>query len=460
MSTKYPRRQFIQDSGIGLSSMAIASLLSRQSMATTSDEKAVARSVIFLYMSGGPSQVDTFDPKPALKKYAGQDVPESIARNVPPIKRSGLKNVMPSHWEFKQYGESGIPVSALLSHTAEHVDDLCVIRSVQHRNPVHGPGECVCLTGVSNGERPSIGAWSTYALGSDNENLPSFMAMNIHSDGMQYPQRAGWSTGFLPSKHQGILINPKTGIQHTQLPKGTIKERREKQLQLLEFLNEQHRKAKLNDDALQARIKSYEMTGRMQVAAPELFEWETTETNATKMLYGIAEENTHDTAVACLLGRRMVERGVRFVQIRVGGWDAHGNIKSNHTRQAARTDKPIAGLLTDLKQRGLLDSTLLVWAGEFGRTPTMEGKANGRDHSPNGYSIWLAGGGVRGGQIIGQTDDLGYVVTERPVSPFDYHATILAALGVNPAELSYNHLGRDETPLFNDGAVIPEVFNS
>ena len=460
MSTSISRRAFLNHSSVGMTGLtSIALACTLQPAPLLGNHQARARSVIFLYMSGGPSQVDTFDPKPDLAKYSGQRVPESIAKNIPPIKRSGLSNVMPSHWKFKQHGESGIPVSALLPYTAKHVDDLCVIRSVQHRNPVHGPGECVCLTGVASGERPSIGAWSTYALGSSNENLPSFMAMNIHSDGMQFPQRAGWSTGFLPPKHQGVIINPETGIQFTQLPKGTPKELREQQLQLLEFLNQQHRQGKLNSDALLARIKAYEMTGRMQIAAPELFDWRTQETDTTQHLYGIPEDDSHDTGVACLLGRRMVERGVRFVQIRVGGWDAHGNIKANHTRQAARTDKPIAGLLADLKQKGLFESTLVVWAGEFGRTPTMEGRANGRDHSPSGYTIWMAGGGIRGGQIIGQTDDLGYVAIDRPVSPFDYHATILQALGVNPAELSYNHLGRDETPLFNDGGVIEEVFD-
>mgnify|MGYP001173146199 FL=1 len=458
MSINPQRRAFLRQSAVsmtGLTSIALASSL--QPTLLRGNERKIARSVIFLYMSGGPSQVDTFDPKPALATYSGQNVPESIARNVPPIKRSGLNNIMPSHWSFQPHGESGIPVSELLPHTAQHADDLCVIRSVKHLNPVHGPGECVCLTGVAGGDRPSIGAWTTYALGNINENLPTFMAMNIHSDGMQFPQRAGWSTGFLPAKHQGVVINPATGIKFTDLPEDTPQQRRIQQLQLLDFLNEKHRKDKLNADLLQARIKSYEMTAKMQVAAPELFDWETKESEATRILYGIGKENSHETGVACLMGRRMVERGVRFVQIRVGGWDAHGNIKSNHSRQAARTDKPIAGLLRDLKQRGLLTSTLVVWAGEFGRTPTMEGTANGRDHSPNGYSIWMAGGGVRGGQIIGQTDDLGYVATERPVSPFDYHATILAALGIDPAKLSYNHLGREETPLFNDGAVIEEV---
>lgn len=459
MSINPQRRAFLQHSAVsmtGLTGIALASSL--QPAPLLSSERSAARSVIFLYMSGGPSQVDTFDPKPALATYSGQDVPESIARNVPPIKRSGLNNIMPSHWSFRKHGESGIPVSELLPYTAEHVDDLCVIRSVQHLNPVHGPGECVCLTGVASGDRPSIGAWTTYALGSVNENLPTFMAMNIHSDGMQFPQRAGWSTGFLPARHQGVVINPATGIKFTDLPAGTPQQRRTQQLRLLKFLNENHRKNKLNADALQARIKSYEMTANMQVAAPELFDWKTKESEAIQMLYGIDRENSHETGVACLMGRRMVERGVRFVQIRVGGWDAHGNIKSNHSRQAARTDKPIAGLLKDLKQRGLLDSTLVVWAGEFGRTPTMEGTANGRDHSPNGYTIWMAGGGVQGGQILGQTDDLGYVATERPVTPFDYHATILAALGIDPGNLRFNHLGREETPLFNDGAIINEVF--
>lgn len=450
------RRQFLLQSG--LNSLALGTLLAEEPESAPQPHFAPsADSIIYLFMAGGPSQVDTFDPKPELAKLAGKEVPESLARAVPRIKRAGLKNLFASHWKFARHGQSGLDISELLPRTAGHADELCVIRSLQHRNPVHGPSECLALTGTGGGDRPSIGTWSLYGLGSANANLPAFFTMNLHSDGMQFPQAAGWSSGFLPARHQATVVDPASGIRHTTLPEGTDTPRRQHELNLIRELNELHLKSMGPQNELEARLRSYELAFRMQAAAPELFDL-SKETEATRKQYGFDQPTKRSVAQGCLLARRMVERGVRFVQIRVGGWDAHGNIKANHTRQCARTDQPISALLADLKQRGLLQRTLVVWGGEFGRTPTMEGRGNGRDHSPAGYTSWLAGGGVKGGQIIGATDPIGYVATERPVSVPDFHATLLHALGLDANRLSYRHHGLEQKPIVFGGDTVKEVF--
>jgi len=449
--------------GLGAGTVALSSLMATErhgaaTRRTLPHFTPTARNVIFLFMSGGPSQVDTFDPKPDLAKLAGKDVPDSIAARVPKIKRAGLKNLMASPWEFRNHGQSGIPVSDLFPEVARHVDDLCILRSVNHNNPVHGPGECVALTGTSIGDRPSMGAWSVYGLGAETQDLPSFITMNLHSDGMQFPQAAGWGTGFLPSRFQGTVVDPSKGIQHVGMPKVMTDSARRKQLDTIRWFNERHLGGLKQHGELEARIRSYEMAFRLQSSAPELFDLKG-ESETTHKLYGTDQSQCASVAKACMLSRRMVERGVRCVQLRVGGWDAHGNIKANHEKMAARTDKPIAGLLTDLKQRGLLDSTLVVWGGEFGRTPTMEGRGNGRDHSPAGYTNWMAGGGARGGTIIGQTDPIGYVAVERPISIHDFHATVLHSLGLSSDQLTYNHHGRDEIPTVFGGSPVLEVFS-
>ena len=365
---------------------------------------------------------------------------------------------MASPWSFDRHGQSGISMSTLLPETARYADELCVIRSMTHRNPVHGPGECVALTGSANGIRPSLGAWTIYGLGSESKQLPEFVAMNLMTDGMQYPQAAGWGPGFLPANLQGTVVDPVNGIRNVAMPKGTNEKQRRRELATLQKLNQRFADSVAKHSELQARIKSYETAFRMQSAAPELFDLKS-ESASTNNLYGLNEEETSQVGRSCLLARRMIERGVRFVQIRVGGWDAHGNILSNHRRMAKRTDKPIAALIADLKQRGLLDETLIIWGGEFGRTPTMEGRGKGRDHSPAAYSMWLAGGGIKGGNIIGETDPVGYTVVDRPVSPLDLHATVLHALGVKPKQLTYNHHGLKETPLgVNDAAPVFEAF--
>ena len=453
------RRKFVSAFGAGAVWAACGSLLAGVTgRRFVPHHRPSAKSVILLFMSGGPSQVDLLDPKPELAKFAGQDVPKSLAQRVPNIKRAGLQNLMASPWEFDRHGESGLPLSSLVPELSRHADDLCVIRSMTHRNPVHGPGECVALTGTATGKRPSLGAWATYGLGSETEELPEFIAMNLYTSGMQYPQASGWGTGFLPARHQGTVVDPDQGIRNVEMPPDTTRNRRRDELATLQILNQTFLNTVGRHSELEARIRSYEMAFRMQTAAPELFALQS-ESAATQNLYGLDSDKTKVVGQSCLLARRMVERGVRFVQIRVGGWDAHGNIKGNHTTMAARTDKPIAGLIADLKQRGMLDETLIVWGGEFGRTPTMEGRGNGRDHSPTAYSVWLAGGGTVGGTVVGATDPIGYTVTSRPVGPSDLHATVLYALGIDSKQLVYNHHGLAETPLgITSGAPALEVF--
>jgi hypothetical protein len=458
-AARFSRRLFALSSGLGAGALALRSLSAAETDGVSDPpphHPPTADSVICLFMSGGPSQVDTFDPKPELANLAGEDVPESIAQRVPKIKRAGLKNLMDSPWTFTQHGECGMPISSLFPRTAEHADDLCVIRSMSHRNPVHGPGECVALTGSSLGDRPSLGAWSIYGLGSETQQLPAFITMNLHTDGMQHPQAAGWGPGFLPSRYQATVVDPAKGIDNTAMPQGVDRAQRLDELEAIEQLNRGFFAATRQSE-LEARIRSYEMAFQMQTAGPELFDL-SGETAETHRLYGIEATATAKVGKACLLARRMVQRGVRFIQIRVGGWDAHGNLKGNHEKLARRTDGPIAALLADLKRSGLLDSTLVVWGGEFGRTPTMEGRANGRDHSPAAYSVWLAGGGVRGGRIIGETDPIGYTVTERPVKPTDLHATILHAMGIDSERLRFIHHGLIETPLgVTGGSAVTEA---
>lgn len=453
------RRQFV-GSGLGACTIAVQSLIAGQQnggMPEGLHHPATARSVIFLFMSGGPSQVDTFDPKPLLADLSGRDVPASIAERVPRIQRAGLRNLMASPWSFQQHGESGLYVSELFPQVAEHVDDLCVIRSMTHRNPVHGPGECVALTGTGAGDRPSLGSWSLYGLGSMNEELPAFVTMHLHTDGMQYPQAAGWGTGFLPPRFQGTVVDPAEGIRHIKMPEGTTRERRLDELKMIRQLDRTFIRRTGAHAEIDARIRSYRTAFEMQTAAPELFELGN-ESKSTMERFGLLDDNTRIVGRGCLVARRMVQRGVRFVQVRVGGWDAHGNIRGNHEKMSARTDQPVAALLSDLKEQGLFESTLVVWGGEFGRTPTMEGLGKGRDHSPAAYTVWMAGGGVRGGQTIGVTDEIGYTVVERPVRPQDFHATILHTLGIDAARLTFDHHGLTESPLgVTGGAAVTEV---
>lgn len=485
------RREILKRLPLGFGAIALAELLHRDGLFAADRieaglsrrpySRATARSVIFVFQGGGPSQVDTFDPKPLLQELHGKDVPESIGKLIPKIARSPLNNLMASPWKFRQYCESGIPVSELHPELGQCVDEMCVIRSCQHDSPIHAPAEFIATTGTQVGDRPSLGAWLTYGLGSENSDLPGFVVLKTGET--VRPPAIG--TGFLPAQFQGVLVDSQKGIPNLALPDGFTRADRESQLRLLGALNREHlgksraesreTRVKANgpavpldsrfsaldpyDSQLEARIKSYELAFRMQTKAPAIFDL-SQESAETQVLYGIDQKETAEYGRICLLTRRLVERGVRFIQIRSGGWDSHSDLEAEHGKKCRALDKPLAALLIDLKRRGLLDETLVICGGEFGRTPASQRGASkpGRDHSPSGYTTWLAGGGVRGGQIIGRTDEVGYSAIERPVHPSDLHATILYALGLDQHELVYEHHNRRELVTVNGGEVISEIF--
>jgi hypothetical protein len=462
------RREMLQRSSLGLGGLALAWLLGEQGKLRAADglparplsPRGPVRNIILIHHGGGLSHVDSFDPKPALKELAGQDVPESIVKRmkIPKQARLRLTNVYPSPFEFAPRGQSGLPVSSLFPHLARHVDELCFIRSMQHSSVVHTPADYLTLTGSLLGTRPSIGAWIAYGLGSENRDLPAFVNM-IHGEHFSGPP--AWSAGFLPARFQGTTVSAEHGLADVTMPDGFNPGRRRAQLDLLAGLNRGHLDRHGANSELEARIASYELAFRMQTAAPEAFDLRG-EGEATRALYGLESGHKETAAFGrqCLLARRLVERGVRFVQLIQAGWDAHGNLLDNHTKQALIADQPIAALLADLKARGLLEQTLLVCGGEFGRTPAAEGtgKTPGRDHSPQAYTVWLAGGRVKGGQAIGATDELGYTVVEKPVHPNDLQATLLAALGIDQHDLVYEHHNRREMLTVNGGEVVQEVF--
>jgi hypothetical protein len=458
------RREMLRRSALSFGSLAVAGLMHEEGLLRAADGTvaraktqfpAHARSVVFIFLGGGPGHVDTFDPKPELEALAGRRVPDSIAKDVPRIARAPLVNLLPSPWKFRPHGESGIPVSDLFPHVAQCVDDLCVIRSCRHDSPIHAPAEYLTLTGSLLGERPSLGAWLTYGLGSENRNLPGFVVFRT-GETVRPP---GMASGFLPAKYQGVPVDVKSGIAHLGLPGGLTPWDRRHQLDFVHELNRRMNERYDGVSDLEARIEAYELGFRMQAAAPEAFDL-SSETLETHQLYGIGCKETDEYARIFLQTRRLVEQGVRFIQVRSGGWDAHSDLLGNHTQKCGATDQPIAALLIDLKRRGLLDETLVIWGGEFGRTPAAQGGVDkpGRDHSPSGYSMWLAGGGVRGGQVIGATDPVGYAAVERPVHPHDLHATILRALGIDQHALFYERHNRRELVTVNGGNVIGEVF--
>jgi Protein of unknown function (DUF1501) len=464
--THLSRRHLLRDCGYGLGAIALSSLLNREKSVSASESTrrnalmplaGPIKSIIVLHMGGGVSQVDSFDPKPVLEKFVGQDVPPSIAKLVPKGNmRLRTSNLMPSLWEFHQRGECGMPVSELFPEIANHVDDLCVIRSMKHDSPIHTPADYLTLTGSLTGQRPSWGAWLAYGLGSENENLPAFVSMSV---GDNFSGPALWGSGFLPPEYQGVNVNGTKGLSDVQLPDGVTLEQRRSQMDWVNTMNREHLDRLQVHEEMEARIRSYELAFRMQTSAPEVFDL-AGETNEVRILYGLDRKESAEFGTNCLLARRFVERGVRCVQLIGAGWDAHTDIRDNHTKQASMMDLPIAGLLSDLKRTGLLKSTLVVWGGEFGRTPTVEGdpKKPGRDHNPAGYTIWLAGGNIRGGQIVGATDEVGYTAVERPVHPNDLHATMLHALGLDERAITFNHSGRNEILTNLGGIVIEEVF--
>ncbi|MCX7407519.1 MAG: DUF1501 domain-containing protein [Planctomycetales bacterium] len=407
-----------------------------------------AKRVIFLFMNGGPSHVDTFDPKPDLTKYAGQQ-PEELIKNY----QRSVGKLFPSPFKFAKHGQSGIDVSELYPHVASVIDDICVVRSMHTDIPNHEPGLLIMNSGHSQPTRPSMGSWLTYGLGTENQNLPGYVVL-CPGKPVVGPQL--WGNSFLPGIFQGCHINnskldPQTVIQHVHnatLPPAVQR----RQLDLLQELNRVHLEDRPADNQLEARIESFEMAFRLQFAAQEVFDLKS-ESQATRELYGAGQFSD-----ACLVARRMVERGVRMVQLYYGGgqpWDDHGDIM-NHANHAKQSDQAIAGLIRDLKSRGLFDETLIVWGGEFGRTPWSQG-AKGRDHHSRGFTMWLAGGGVKGGLAYGTTDQFGNMAAENPVHVHDLHATILHLMGLDHERLTYRYSGRDFRLTDVHGKVVTDI---
>ncbi len=456
------RRAFLAQAGGGLGAMALAALQVDGALAATESlaskqphHRPRAKSVIWCFMEGGPSHMDTFDPKPALEKYAGQPMPDSYGRPLTAMPGTSHNTLMPSQRKWAQHGQSGLWVSDWYPHIAKHVDDLAVIRSCQADGLNHVGSVCQMNTGSILAGRPSMGSWVSYGLGAANNNLPTFVILNdeVSINGGS----KNWSAGFLPASFQGTLFKqegaPILNLEYSEAM--GVKQQRNK-LDLLASLNRHHAEKFPAESELDARMQAYELAFRMQAHAPEAIDLQQ-ETEATKKLYGMDDEVTERYGTNLLLARRLVERGVRFVQAYCGGWDAHRDIEGNHSKWCGVSDKPIAGLLTDLKSRGLLDETLVIWGGEFGRTPFNE-KADGRDHNPWGFTIWMAGGGVQGGQTVGSTDDLGLRAQESPYHVHDIHATILHLLGLNHLDLTYFHNGRFERSTVNGGKLIQELF--
>lgn len=465
------RRDFLQRAGAGFGALALQSLLIEDGLRPAAADDSVnplavrpahyrpyAKSVIFCFMDGGPSHIDTFDPKPLVNEYAGKRLPDSIERVITPM-GVGENPLLESPRTWTRHGESGIPVSEWYSHVGECIDDICVLRSCWADGLNHVGSVCQMNTGSILAGRPSLGAWVSYGLGTENKNLPGFVVLLDNEKEPPGGTRV-WGTGFMPASYQGTRFRSgKEPILHLSPPGSISVERQRHKLAFLDRVNGRHRETRIDDQQLEARIASYELAFRMQAHAPETVDL-ASETAETQALYGLDDKQTAAFGRNCLLARRLVERGVRFVQLYSGSgskWDAHSKIEENHTKYCRSTDKPIAGLLRDLKRRGLLDETLVVWGGEFGRTPMSE-KGDGRDHNPYGFSMWMAGGGVRGGQVIGATDEFGMHAIQDHIHVHDLHATILEALGIDHTALIYDHQGRPERPTVNEGAVVDAVF--
>jgi hypothetical protein len=446
------RRAMLQRFASGFGLIGLAGLLADEARADASADPlairppmypARAKRVIFLFMSGGPSHVDLFDPKPLLRRDTGKPLPFEK----PKLERTRTGNLLGSPFAFKTCGQSGIEVSELFPHVGSCVDDLCLIRSVVADNINHN-GACLQMnTGEQAFSRPSMGSWLLYGLGSENQSLPGFVVISPAQPAQGAPL---WSSSFLPAAYQGTLVaNLKAPIANLANGRFPLPRQR-RQLDTLHDLNDLHRSRREEDSRLDARIASFELAYRMQVEAPAAFDVES-ESAPTKALYGLDDPTTEIFGRQCLMARRLVERGVRMVQVYHTAtskrsscqlWDQHGGLKTELPNNCAATDRPIAGLIRDLKARGLLDETLVIWGGEFGRTPTAEG-TDGREHHPFGFTMWLAGGGVKGGYVHGATDDYGWHAIEDKVHVHDLHATILHLMGIDHTRLTYRYSGRD-----------------
>ncbi len=455
------RRAFLREAGAGFGALALSHLLQGEGLGgarPVAPRKARARSVIFLFMEGGPSHIDLFDPKPELQRLAGQPIPPSFRRVITAMGEY-QSPLLGSRRTFQQHGQSGLWVSDWLPKIAECADDLAVIRSCWADGINHSSGVCQMNTGSPLAGRPSLGSWVSYGLGTENANLPAFVVMQDNPAPVINGPRT-WGAGFMPAVYQGTrLQGGREPLAHLHPPPSVGEARQEARLGFLNRLNRSYADEHPEQTELEARIASYELAYRMQAAAPEAVDLGQ-ESEATRKLYGLDEKATETFGRMCLQARRLVERGTRFVQLYSGAgskWDAHTRMEENHGGLCRGIDQPIAGLLRDLKARGLLESTLVVWGGEFGRTPQSE-KGDGRDHNPTGFTMWMAGGGVKGGQTIGSTDALGLHAVEERLHVHDLHATILEALGLGNMDLVYKYKGRPERPTLNEGAAYQKIF--
>ena len=471
MSSPQPisRRRALQQAACGFGGLALAGLAGVR--AGTTNPLAMrlppgrprAKRILFLFMQGGPSQVDTYDHKPALARHDGQRLGFDDARTLANTGTRGTEQrVMKSPWNFSQHGECGRWVSELFPHTARHVDDLCFIHSLRTEGVAHGPATLFLHCGATTFVRPSFGAWVSYGLGTENENLPAFvtLAPSLGNGGAR-----NWGNAFLPAIHQGTALGaagqPARDITVRNLAPGSGIGEARRRFELIRDLNAGQLQRHPGDSELEAVLHSHELAWRMQSHGPPLMDL-SAESPSTLALYGIHEPATDDFGRQCLLARRMCEAGVRFVQVTYGDntanprWDQHSNLP-RHAEHALATDKPVAGLLTDLKQRGLLDDTLVWWGSEFGRTPYAEKNGTGRDHNPGGFTVWLAGGGVKPGLAYGATDELGHLAVQNPVHLHDLHATMLHLLGLDHEQLTYRFDGRDFRLTDVHGSVIRDV---
>ncbi len=454
-----PRREFLTQSGCGMGMMALATMLNGN-IASAAESVMIppaitkAKSVIWLFMNGGPSGIDLFTPKPALDKWDGKRFPGGIETLFPhpgPIMKSPFK--------FKQHGQSGLPVSEIYPNLAKHVDEMTFLNACTSEAHNHVPACYMVNSGISRVGAPCVGSWTSYGLGSANDELPSYVVMYDYRTAPEGGANL-WDAAYLPGQHQGVPFRPTDQpILYLNRPETISAQTQKQQLDLLQKINRAHASKHPNQQELLTRIKSFETAYKMQMAAPKLVDT-SRESAATKKMYGIDTEESEVFGTQLLMARRMVEQGVRFVQVYHGGWDNnwdnHSNLEDQHRDLCFETDRPIAGLLSDLKQRGLLDETLVVWGGEFGRTPTSQDR-DGRDHNPFGFTMWMAGGGVKKGYVHGQTDELGYKPVENKVTMHDLHATILHLLGLDHEALTYRFGGREQSLVNGLGRVVDEI---
>ncbi len=472
--TASTRRDFLTRAGGGFGLLALFALLEQEGIAAADAKPpgppsplapkkphfpAKAKSVIWCFLDGGPSHIDLFDPKPELTKLAGEPLPGSFKRPVTAMGRTAHTPLLATKRTFKQHGQSGIWVSDWYPEIATCGDDLAVVRSCTADGLNHVGSVCQMNTGSVLAGRPCLGSWTLYGLGSETQELPGYVVLLDSAEDPPGGSR-NWGTGFIPATFQGTKFREgKSPVLY--LDPASNKDAQRAKLDFIQDLNRRHREQRKEESELEARIAAYELAYKMQSSAPEAVEL-AQETEETKRLYGLDKKETEAIGRNCLLARRLVERGVRFVQLYCGSgskWDAHSDVEGNHGRNCRASDKPIAGLLKDLKRRGLLESTLVIWGGEFGRTPMSE-SGNGRDHNPWGFTVWLAGGGIKGGVTFGATDEIGLYAVEDKVHVHDIHATILHCLGLDHRRLTFLHNGRDERATVNGGKVITDILTT